>query len=299
MTAKAGIRIGINPIAWSNDDLHELGGNIPLEQCLAEASAAGYEGIELGHKFPRDAGVLRATLAPHGLDLVSGWYSSRLLERSVDEELCAVCAHLDLLCALGCEVMVYAEVSGCVHGERGKPLSTRPTMTDAQWTLFAERLQAMASALAERGIRLAYHHHMGTVIESADEVHRLIEGTGPEVGLLLDTGHLAYAGADPVAVARRHAERIVHVHCKDVRPAVLERAKTRDSSFLDAVIEGAFTVPGDGCIDFAGVVAALRETGYAGWVVVEAEQDPAAAHPLTYARMGHEHLVRILTEAGM
>lgn len=284
------VRIGINPLTWTNDDMPELGGNTPLEVCLAEARQAGYDGIELGNKFPRDELVLRPILARHGLALISGWYSARLLERSAADEIAAVESHLALLAAMGCTTMVFAEVTGCVHGDRRVPLSRRPRLTDDQWPILAARMTEVARHLAARGVRLAYHHHMGTVIETEAEIDRLMALTGPEVGLLLDTGHLTYAGGDPVALARRHAARIVHVHCKDVRPEVLAQAKRDDWSFLDAVLAGVFTVPGDGYVDYPGVLRILSEAGYRGWLVVEAEQDPAKAHPLTYARMGHDYL---------
>lgn len=284
------IRIGINPLTWTNDDMPELGGDTPLEICLTEAKQAGYDGVELGNKFPREAAALRPILARHGLALVSGWYGSRLLERGAAAEIAAIENHLALLAALGCTAMVFAEVSGCVHGERGTKLSRRPRLDDDQWRVLAERMNAVARHLRQRGVRLAYHHHTGTVIETADEIDRLMAMTGPDVGLLLDTGHLTYAGGDPVAVAERHGARIAHVHCKDVRREVLDAARRRDSSFLDAVLAGVFTVPGDGCVDYTGVLIALARAGYAGWLVVEAEQDPAKAHPLTYARMGHDHL---------
>mgnify|MGYP001085446771 CR=1 FL=1 len=284
------VRIGINPLTWTNDDMPELGGDTPLEVCLAEAREAGYDGVELGHKFPRDARTLRPILERHGLALVSGWYSARLLERSVADEIAAVESHLALLAAMGCTTMVFAEVTGCIHGDRRVPLSRRPRLTDDQWSILAERMTEVARHLARRGVRLAYHHHMGTVIETEAEIDRLMALTGPEVGLLLDTGHLTYASGDPVALARRHAGRIVHVHCKDVRPDVLARAKRDDWSFLDAVLAGVFTVPGDGSVDYPGVLRVLSEAGYRGWLVVEAEQDPAKAHPLTYARMGHDYL---------
>jgi inosose dehydratase len=286
----AGLKIGINPLTWSNDDMPELGGATPLETCLAEAKLAGYDGVELGNKFPRDAAVLKPILTRHGLSLVSGWYSGRLLERSPVDEIAAVEAHLSLLAATGCTTMVFAEVSGCVHGERGTKLSRRPRLDDKGWRRLTAGLSEVARHLQKRGVRMAYHHHMGTVVETADEIDRLMQMTGPEVGLLLDTGHLTYAGGDPVAAARRHAERIVHVHCKDIRRDVLAGAKREDRSFLDAVLAGVFTVPGDGCVDYPGVFEALAAVGYRGWLVVEAEQDPAKAHPLTYARMGHAYL---------
>jgi inosose dehydratase len=217
----------------------------------------------------------------------------------VTEEIAAMQDHAGLLNALGVTAVVFAEETGSVHGRLGVPLSTRPRMAEADWQKFGEALTEAADHLTRRGMRLAYHHHMGTVVETEDEIDRLMRVTGPAVGLLLDTGHLTYAGGDVLAVARRHAHRIVHVHCKDIRPAVLVGARKRDQSFLDSVVEGVFTVPGDGCVDYKALFTILRDAGYSGWLVVEAEQDPKKAHPLTYARMGFAHLSRLLADLRM
>jgi inosose dehydratase len=283
------VRIGINPLTWTNDDLPELGDENSLETCLSEAKLAGYDGVELGRKFPRDAKTLGPILHKHDLSLVSGWYSARLLERSVDDEIKAMQAHQTLLSALGAKAMVFAEVSRCVHGERSVPLSRRPRMQEKEWQPFCERLDAVARHLEKQGMKMAYHHHMGTVIESEEEIDRMMDSTS-SVGLLLDTGHLTFAGGDPMRALRRHAKRIVHVHCKDIRQEKLVRAKKSDSSFLDAVLGDVFAVPGDGSIDFDPILKELSNRAYAGWLVVEADQDPAKAHPLTHARIGHDCL---------
>jgi len=292
------VALGINPITWTNDDMPELGGDIPLETCLSEARAAGYAGIELGGKFPREAPVLRPILARHDLGLVSGWYSAQLCRRSVADEIAAVTDHLDLLAAMGCPVMVFAEGHGSTDGNPAAPLSGRPVLADAAWPPFCAKLNEMARHLRARGVRLAFHHHMGTVVQTEAEIDRLMANTTADVGLLLDTGHLVFAGGDPVAVARRHGARIVHVHCKDVRAPVLTDVLRDDRSFLRAVLDSVFTVPGDGSIDFTAVLRELRQAGYAGWLVVEAEQDPAKAHPLTYARLGFDNLKRAAETAG-
>jgi inosose dehydratase len=292
------VKLGINPITWSNDDMPELGGDIPLEVCLAEAREAGYAGIELGGKFPRDARVLAPILARHRLELVSGWYSAQLCKRDVDAEMTAVAGHLDLLSAMGCPVMVFAEGHGSTDGNPHAALSARPSLADAEWRVFCARLGEVARRLRERGVRLAFHHHMGTVVQTVAEIDRLMADTTEDVGLLLDTGHLVFAGGDPVSVARRHGARIVHVHCKDVRADVCSNTIRHDASFLRAVLDGVFTVPGDGAVDFPSVLRELRRHHYAGWLVVEAEQDPAKAHPLTYARMGYANLKRAAEDAG-
>lgn len=291
------IRIGANPIGWSNDDLRTLGGDTPLETCLAEARQAGFAGMELGHKFPREAAALKAALAPFGLDCVSGWYSGELLTRDADAELAALRPHLDLLKAMACEVLVFAETSNAIHGKIDVPLSRRPVLPEPEWPRFAARLSTVAEATLREGVRLVYHHHMGTVVQTGAEIDRLMAAASPAVHLLLDTGHATWGGADPAALAARYRDRISHVHTKDVRAAVMQEAGVRDWSFLQAVVAGVYTVPGDGMVDFASVFQYLP--GYSGWVVVEAEQDPAKANPLTYAKLGHDNLVRTLRQTGL
>jgi inosose dehydratase len=287
------LRLGINPLTWTIDDLPEVGGETTLETCLTEARAAGFEGVELGCKFPRTAPELRAALAPHGLALVSGWYSANLLQRDAAEEFESMRPHRELLSALGCDVVVVAETTRCIHGERGTRLSQRPVLAPPDWPRFAERLEELGARLQDAGLALAYHHHMGTVVQTEDEVDRLMDSCDDAVSLLLDTGHLTFAGGDPARLATRHAARIAHVHCKDVRSAVLARCLNRDSSFLDAVLDGVFTVPGDGCVDYPAVLAPIARAGYAGWLVVEAEQDPAVAPSAEYANLGYRNLRRL------
>ncbi|MEM7444642.1 MAG: myo-inosose-2 dehydratase [Pseudomonadota bacterium] len=294
-----GVRLGTNPIGWSNDDMLELGGDIPLETCLAQASAAGFAGIELGNKFPRDATLLRPILEAHGLDLVSGWYSGSLLHGSVDVEWTEMAGHLELLEQMGSKVMVYCDVTDSVHGDPNKSLIARPRIPDDSWRGFCDRLTQLAERMEERGMRMAYHHHMGAIIQTEAETDRLMEETGPEVGLLLDTGHATFAGGDPVAMAKRHAERIVHVHTKDVRNNVMQLALANGSSFLEAVVDGVFTVPGDGDVDIEGALVPLAEEDYRGWLVVEAEQDPEKANPAEYARLGYKNLHALATKVGL
>ena len=291
------IRIGANPICWSNDDMIEIGGNISLEQCLAEAREIGLEGMEKGNKFPTTAPALRAKLAEYGLAFISGWYSTYLLERDADAEFAAAQADLKLRKDAGAEVVIVCECTRTVHGVKSAPLSTRPVLNDAEWSVFLPRMNRFAELVKAFGLQLVYHHHMGTVVQTPAEVDRFMAGAGPAVKLLLDTGHITWAGGDAVRVAKTYAGRIGHIHAKDVRPAVAARALAEDWSFLDSVLEGVYTVPGDGCIDFVGVFKAVPN--YSGWVVIEAEQDPAKANPKRYVTLGYNNLRRFLKEAGL
>jgi inosose dehydratase len=289
------VRIGINPISWMNDDLPELGGETPLSVALSEGSQIGYQGFELGNKFPKDPAALREALAPYKLACVSGWYSGRLASRSVEAEIRAVEGHLRLIGENGATAMVYGEVQDSIQGEIRTPLSKRPRLKDAAgWKAYGERLTAFGRHLLERGVRLAYHHHMGAYVQAPEDVDRLMSATGEEVGLLFDSGHATFGGADAVALLEKHAARVCHVHCKDVRPKVMQQSLQEDWSFLGSVLKGVFTVPGDGSLDFARMLAILDKRNYRGWLVVEAEQDPKLAPPYQYAKKGFEHLKGIV-----
>ena len=290
------VRIGINPLSWMNDDLPSLGGETPLELALTEGRAIGYEGFELGNKFPREPAALKALLAQYDLALVSGWYSGRLARRSVEEEIASVDAHLELLARNGSTVMVYGEVADSIQGAP-QPLYQRPRFfSDAQWDAYAARLDEFARYTLSRGVRLAYHHHMGAYVETPADVDNLMSRTSDAVGLLFDAGHITFAGGDPLAVLDKHIGRVCHVHCKDVRPAVMKLARNRNWSFLDSVINGAFSVPGDGAVDFPAIIERLKRHGYRGWLVVEAEQDPVIAQSYAYAEKGYRTL-RALVDA--
>jgi myo-inosose-2 dehydratase len=288
------IRFGTNPIGWSNDDMPELGGETPLEQCLTEAKQAGFEGMELGNKFPRQPAPLKKVLSAHGLDLVSGWYSAELLRRTPKQEMERLRPHLDLLKALGANVLVFAETTDTHHDQ---PQSKRPVLKANQWADFGRRLTEMADMTLAEGVRLTFHHHMGTVVQSEPDIHAMMAATGPSFHLLLDTGHATWGGSDPAALARRYRPRISHFHAKDVRKDVMQRSMKEDWPFLKSVVEGVYTVPGDGSVDFVAVLKELP--GYSGWLVVEAEQDPKKANPLKYATMGYTNLRRFAKEAGL
>jgi myo-inosose-2 dehydratase len=296
------VRIGANPIGWSNDDLIEIGGETPLEQCLEEAREAGFEGMELGNKFPREAGRLKEALAPYGLACVGGWHSVELLRRDAKEEFALAKAHRDLLQAMGTNVFIVAETSNAIHGDRAKPLSQRPVLPRGEWKPYTHQMTELAKRLADEGLRLCYHHHMGTIIETREDIARFMDGVGEAVNLLLDTGHATWGGADPAELARTYRGRISHFHAKDVRPDVIAKARAGDWSFLDSILGpgkalGTYTVPGDGAVDYVSVFKEMQ--GYSGWVIVEAEQDPKKANPLEYARLGVANLKRFLKEAGL
>ncbi|MEJ8826446.1 myo-inosose-2 dehydratase [Variovorax humicola] len=288
------VRLGINPLSWMNDDLPALGGATPLSTALREGAEIGYAGFELGNKFPTEPAALKATLAEYGLACVSGWYSGHLAGDTVDAEIDRGAAHMEKLRFNGCKVVVYGEVTGSIQGRMDTPLSKRPRFAgEAQWAAYAARLNAFGEHLkAKYGITLAYHHHMGAYVESPQDVDQLMALTDPAcVSLLFDTGHAYYGGADdPVALLRKHVHRVAHVHCKDVRAGVIRQTRNEGLSFLDGVLNGTFTVPGDGDLDFEAVLSVLREAGYEGWLVVEAEQDPTVAPSYACAKKGYETL---------
>jgi inosose dehydratase len=280
------IRFGASPIAWINDDMPELGGDTPVETVLEDIEELGFSGVELGGKFPRDPGLLGAMLSSHRLELVGGWYSANLLSRSAEAEIEAMRGHLDLLQALGSSVFVIAETSNAIHSARDCALANSPGLGDEEWKSFGQRLTDVADFVERSGLRFAYHHHLGTVVETRQELDAFLSHTGESVGLTLDTGHAALGGIDPLAVVRIAPDRIAHVHCKDVRRHVFDALINSGGSFLDGVLKGMFTVPGDGDLDFAPFFRALADIRYSGWVIVEAEQDPALADPRTYAELG-------------
>lgn len=288
-----GVRLACSPLSWTNDVLEDLGGDTPVEQCLSEIVLAGYEGTELGRKYPRNAQDLASLLAPHRLDLASGWYSGRLAERTVEEEWADVASHAQLLRAMSCSVMVYGECGAMTPSPAplDEPMSRRRVLSHAEMRAYASRLSAFDERLQTRyGIRLAYHHHLMMVAESFQEICQVFDALSTGVGLLLDTGHAMAAGFDYRRLIDRYGDRICHIHLKDVRPAILERVRGQDLSFNAAVRAGLFAVPGDGCIDFAPLTMFVRQGGYRGWMVVEAEQDPQRVPALAAVRRGRDHV---------
>lgn len=280
------IRLGVSPIAWSNDDLPELGGDTPLTTCLGDASALGFSGIELGHKFPLSEAPLREVLDHYNLDLIGGWFSGHLLSHGVAKEIDRLQQHMKLLKAFGCRVFIYAECSNTIHSNPAIGVQNKPVLSGHEWRRFGERLSDLARYLKDQGLSLAYHHHAGTVVETDVELERFTDVTDDAVGLVLDTGHAFLGGIDPRSTILARPERIVHVHCKDVRASVLNEVRNKNKSFLEGVVQGMFTVPGDGAIRLEPIMSALRQIRYQGWIVIEAEQDPAAAPPREYAERG-------------
>ena len=293
------VQIGISPIAWQNDDLPDLTAGFTMEQALKEAREIGYTGVERGQRMPQDTEGLRVYLDRYDIALCGGWCSGNLLVNDVAAERDAVRQQVEQFIALGSPCIVYAECSNTVQGEIGTPVNNRPKLSRDEVSAYAAKLTELAKWMADQGMPLAYHHHMGSIIEAEDDVNWLMEGSGPEVNLCFDTGHLLFGGGDVMATLNRWGDRIHHVHYKDIRPEVVKDVRENDRSFLDAVIAGAFTVPGDGCIDFAEVTRALKAMGYSGWIVVEAEQDPAKAPPYEYSKKGYEHIVELCTATGL
>ena len=278
------IKLGIAPIGWTNDDLPELGGDIPFEQCISEMALAGFKGSEVGNKYPKKPEALNKAMAMRGLTICNAWFSSFLSVKPLKEVEKDFIAHRDFLYAVGARVIGASEQGNSIQGKPLPIFDFKPTFTKDQWKMVSDGLNRLGQLALEKGMTLTYHHHMGTAVQTASEIDSLMEMTQPGLcDLLYDTGHLAFSGEDHLAVLDKWISRIKHVHLKDMRPDVLAKAKLEKWSFLQAVKAGAFTVPGDGCIDFAPVFTKLIAAGYRGWLVVEAEQDPALANPLEYA----------------
>ncbi|MER7052144.1 myo-inosose-2 dehydratase [Streptomyces sp. NPDC000351] len=292
MFGPGAVSLGITPTCWTNDDFPTIGADISFEQCVSEIALAGFEGCSVGHKFPTDPRALSQALTLRGLRVSEPWASTYFTVRDMRERtLAGFREQLDFVQEVGGDQVVVAELGHAVHQQAVALAANRPVFDDAAWDALLTGLDELGRMAADRGMFLCYHHHMGTGVQSRADVDRLLAGTDPDlVHLLLDTGHLTLAGDDPLALARDHARRIAHVHLKDVRPDVLEYFRREDPSFHDAVLAGIFTVPGDGMTDFGPLLRALADAGYRGWLVVEAEQDPANAHPLTYAKKAREYL---------
>ena len=289
------IRFGIAPINWNNDDLPALGSGYSLERILSEMNQAGYEGTEFGNKFPNEASVLCEILDTFNLKLTSSWHSTYFVLNEQENELKNVEEKVSFLKEANAEVINIAECSGSVHSDINKSLGSKPILSDSDWELLIGSLNKAGEICNNYGIRLAYHHHMGTCVQTAEEIKRLLEFTDPNyVNLCVDTGHLYYAGIDSIAFIENNLDRIEHVHFKDVRKEVFRKYNSLSDSFLKTILSGIFTVPGDGCIDFSSIIKILQQNLYKGWIIVEAEQDPDKADPLHYANSARNYLDSII-----
>ena len=292
------IKLGIAPIAWSNDDMPELGGDTPIEKCLDDAKTAGFSGIELGGKFPRNPRITNFLLNKYKLKMPGGWYGASLRGRSAKEEWLAMQDHLSLLKLVKADVFVFADVSGSIQTDAGRPLSTRPNLEKDEWKKYCEKISDLSNRLIDEGMPMSYHEHMGTIIQSEEDIDRFISLTNDNTFLLYDTGHLMFAKADYKKILNNYISRINHVHCKDIRKDIFFESIKKDLSFRDSFLEGVFTVPGDGCIDYNPLIKILYDAKYTNWLVIEAEQDPKKANPLEYAKIGYNYLISIINKYG-
>lgn len=291
-------KLGIAPIAWWNDDLAELSDDVSLEECLRQASVAGFTGMETGRRFPTDIRELGPILARYGISVCGGWFSGLLLDGDIEHEKERIREQMDLFVAAKAPCIVYGETARSIQGVRSAPLATKPKLTENEIKAYGRKMTAFAEWCAGEGMPIAYHHHMAAAIETEPELDLLMANSGEALPLLFDAGHMAFAGGDVLRVIDKHHERISHVHTKDIRRGVIDALDRTKESFLDAVVKGAFTVPGDGSLDFSAIVSRLATHGYEGWFVVEAEQDPKVSPPLEMATTGHKELMRVMALAG-
>ena len=292
MTNQPKIKLGIAPIAWTNDDMPELGSENSFEQCISEMALAGFTGTEIGNKYPKDPKALQEKLKLRNLEVASAWFSAFLTTKPYTETAEAFIQHRDFLWAMGAKVIVVAEQGHSIQGKMDTPLfKDKPQFTDAEWVKLTEGLEALGELAHEKDMEIVYHHHMGTGVQTTAEIDRLMKETDPtKVFLLFDTGHLVFSGENPLQIYKAYQDRIKHIHFKDIRDTVTQEVKAENNSFLSAVKQGAFTVPGDGVIDFKPIMSEIEKANYTGWIVVEAEQDPAVANPFEYALKARNYL---------
>lgn len=291
-------KLGMSPIAWWNDDLPDLSDDVSLEECLAQSRSAGFTGMEKGRRFPETAAEMLPYLKKADVTLCGGWFSGTLVEESLAANKDRIQPMIDLFKAVDAPCIVYGEVGRSVQGLRNAPLATKPVLSDVDMAAYARKVTALGEFCADQGMPLVYHHHMGAVVMFEPELDAFMANSGEGIPLLLDAGHLHFARGNVLRAIDNHHARIRHVHTKDIRQSVLDSLDWSKDSFLDAVIKGAFTVPGDGSLDFKAIVQRLADHGYEGWFVVEAEQDPKANSPLKMAQVGHKELMRVMTAAG-
>lgn len=292
MLDKSKVRLGIAPIAWTNDDMPDLGKENTFEQCVSEMALAGFTGSEVGGKYPADTKVLKKALDLRGIQICNQWFSSFLISKPFEETEKEFIKAADFLKEMGAKVIGVSEQSYSIQGKMEQPVwEGKYVMNDEEWKLLAEGLNKLGKIAKDKGMTLTFHHHMGTVVQTEEEIDRFMETVDPElVFLLFDSGHLSFAGIDPEKVLKRYVNRVKHVHLKDIRKEMVKKSKNERWSFLKGIREGVFTVPGDGDVDFAPIFRILEDAGYEGWVVVEAEQDPAKANPLEYAKKARAYI---------
>ena len=293
------VKIGISPIAWQNDDLPDITKDFTMEQALRESREIGYTGVERGQRMPHDTEGLRQYLEANDIALCGGWCSGNSLVNDFAAECDATRQQVAQFIALDAPCIVYAECSNTVQGLQNVPVNNRPKLSRDDIMTYGKKISELAKWMADQGMPMAYHHHMGSIIESEDDVNWLMDGSSHEVNLCFDTGHLLFGGGSVMATLDRWGDRVHHVHYKDIRPHIVKDVRDNNLSFLDAVIAGAFTVPGDGCIDFQEVTYKLKAMDYSGWIVVEAEQDPAKAPPYEYSKLGYDNIVAACNAAGL
>lgn len=291
-------KLGMSPIAWWNDDLVELSDDVSLEECLRQSRSAGFTGMEKGRRFPDDPAVMLPILRAADVTLCGGWFSGTLVDQDLSANKDRIAPMIELFKAVNAPCIVYGEVGRSVQGKRAVPLAQKPKLGDDEMKAYGRKVTEFGEWCATQGMPLSYHHHMAAVVETEAELDAFMAASGAGIPLLLDAGHLAFAGGDPLRAIDKHHARINHVHVKDIRRSVVDGLDRTKQSFLDAVALGAFTVPGDGSLDFGAIVQRLADHGYEGWFVVEAEQDPKANPPLTMAQVGHKELMRVMTAAG-
>lgn len=291
MLNKEKVNLACAPIAWTNDDMPDLGAENTFEQCVSEMALAGFTGSEIGNKYPKDVKTLKHKLEVRGMRICNAWFSSLLLSEGYEATIEAFIKHRDFLHALGAKVIGASEQGNSIQGKDLSIFGAKPVYTDEQWELIAKGFNEMGRLAKEKGMYFTVHHHMGTGVQTEEEIDKLMELTDPDlVYLLFDTGHLSFSGEDVVGVLKKYVNRVKHVHLKSIRQSVIDEAKVKGYSFLDCVRAGSFTVPGDGDFDFTPVFDILDEAGYEGWVVVEAEQDPAIANPYEYAVLARNYI---------
>lgn len=291
MLDKNKVKLGIAPIAWTNDDMPDLGAENTFEQCVSEMALAGFTGCEVGNKYPRDTAVLKKALELRGMQICNAWFSSFLTTKPYEEVEKDFIEHITFLKEMGARVVGISEQGHSIQGTDKPIFEAKYVMNDEEWDTLCTGINKLGKVAKDMGIKLCFHHHMGTVVQTEEEIDRLMANTDPELfGLLFDCGHLAYCGEDYMSVLNKYADRIRHVHLKDIRPEKVEQVKREHLSFLQGVRLGTFTVPGDGVIDFKPIFDVLEKTGYEGYVLVEAEQDPAIANPLEYAIKARKYI---------